>query len=732
MQKFRVSKTGHLFQAIFLVLCLLVVCLLAYTTFFMDRYVFREQEHELDHSNLQMLEQVSDTVTRTVTDLEQQVRIFLSDQTLMQYLLTPGAGSSEDSIHIMKSLKNYVEISPMVRHLCLYAPLSDSMLSSDGYFTSRRESHASLVLDLYESMEEARSTPDTRIAAVTVDGELYLLVDFVPARQLGCFIFQLDPARFGVDLEDSQGHILTVDPDGTLLMNGSRLAYGTEYFSLSNQSLFYSDPAAYRAGQRYYRVVNDKLDWTLLLEVQDVPTIYDRGTFLRMILPVLAVVLAVGALCAYFISMAVYRPINRLLTHALSREETPDSPEPAVDYLGYPDRQALEDNQQLRDRVALLGRGVRQYLFRQALSGTLGDETDLREVELSDAFPAGTYQVALVTPGESSLHLGEALKSNLLLEALKKQAGQFPACLCCLEGERDSLILLFHRSEPEEPPADAFHAFREQAEARMGCRLIFGLGTLCAGPAQFRDSWEQARRELQYHAYLADDPDPAAVRSLQGRVLEERITQAVEQAVLDPGAIDALALTLVEESERGMTQAQDRLNGYLWLQDLFLERLAFQEEAVTLPQLTNTAPEPGDRESCLHFCRQALETCRQLAGKKKYRYVEAGKKFMEENYTNCSLGLSDISAHVGTSPSYFSSLFNELARESVTSYLNRVRVEHAQSLLTVTHISVKEIGFRCGFNSANVFGRVFKKYTGQSPSQFREANQTTPKEVTPP
>jgi two-component system response regulator YesN len=120
-----------------------------------------------------------------------------------------------------------------------------------------------------------------------------------------------------------------------------------------------------------------------------------------------------------------------------------------------------------------------------------------------------------------------------------------------------------------------------------------------------------------------------------------------------------------------------------------------------------------------------MELGQNLSGKKKYYYVEEGKKFMRDNYKNASLSVNDICAHIGITPSYFSSLFNELTQESVTSYLNRIRVEEAKDMLTQTRSSVKEIGIQCGFSSANGFGRVFKRYTDQSPKQFRDAQKRT-------
>jgi AraC-like DNA-binding protein len=121
---------------------------------------------------------------------------------------------------------------------------------------------------------------------------------------------------------------------------------------------------------------------------------------------------------------------------------------------------------------------------------------------------------------------------------------------------------------------------------------------------------------------------------------------------------------------------------------------------------------------------EEMELGQNLAGKKKYYYVEEGKRFIRDNYQNPALSVNDICAHVGITPSYFSSLFNELTQESVTSYLNRIRVEQAKIMLLQTRTPVKDIGTQCGFNSPNGFGRVFKRYTDQSPKQFRDSQRS--------
>lgn len=105
------------------------------------------------------------------------------------------------------------------------------------------------------------------------------------------------------------------------------------------------------------------------------------------------------------------------------------------------------------------------------------------------------------------------------------------------------------------------------------------------------------------------------------------------------------------------------------------------------------------------------------ARKSRYKYVSQAKEYIHANYSNSSLSLNDVAEHTGISASYLSELFNEIAGEKFSVYLAKYRVEKAQQLQSVTNLTVKEIGFQCGFNSSQNFIRVYKKYTGHTPGK---------------
>ena len=55
------------------------------------------------------------------------------------------------------------------------------------------------------------------------------------------------------------------------------------------------------------------------------------------------------------------------------------------------------------------------------------------------------------------------------------------------------------------------------------------------------------------------------------------------------------------------------------------------------------------------------------------------------------------------------------------AYLNRLRIYHAMERLTATQDSIEDIARSSGIPDSSYFARVFKKYTGCSPTEYRSA-----------
>lgn len=97
------------------------------------------------------------------------------------------------------------------------------------------------------------------------------------------------------------------------------------------------------------------------------------------------------------------------------------------------------------------------------------------------------------------------------------------------------------------------------------------------------------------------------------------------------------------------------------------------------------------------------------------------KEFIAANYKE-TFDLEDVANVAGLSPFYFCKMFKKVTGDHFTVYVNRVRTENAKVLLLNPNLRVNEVAYECGFQSLTHFNRIFKKFAGVSPTEYREAN----------
>lgn len=83
--------------------------------------------------------------------------------------------------------------------------------------------------------------------------------------------------------------------------------------------------------------------------------------------------------------------------------------------------------------------------------------------------------------------------------------------------------------------------------------------------------------------------------------------------------------------------------------------------------------------------------------------------------------LSRLAEVAGLNANYLSELFRKETGMTVSDYIRRERVEEAKKLLSLTGDSILDICTSLNFADQSYFTKVFKKYTGVTPRQYREA-----------
>ena len=93
--------------------------------------------------------------------------------------------------------------------------------------------------------------------------------------------------------------------------------------------------------------------------------------------------------------------------------------------------------------------------------------------------------------------------------------------------------------------------------------------------------------------------------------------------------------------------------------------------------------------------------------------------YIYHNYDK-KITVSDITSRFYISRTTLSKLFQDNIGDTFLSYLNKLRITMASTILRDTLLPVNEVMTRVGFSDTVHFFRTFKKYTGSSPSEYRE------------
>ena len=106
-------------------------------------------------------------------------------------------------------------------------------------------------------------------------------------------------------------------------------------------------------------------------------------------------------------------------------------------------------------------------------------------------------------------------------------------------------------------------------------------------------------------------------------------------------------------------------------------------------------------------------------GKPKKDSMKYVKEYLENHYSE-KISLDQLSEMFYINKFYLTRLFREQYGVSINRYLMGVRMNQAKELLRFSDLPVREIGCECGIGNCNYFFKVFKKWEGLSPGDFRK------------
>ena len=217
-------------------------------------------------------------------------------------------------------------------------------------------------------------------------------------------------------------------------------------------------------------------------------------------------------------------------------------------------------------------------------------------------------------------------------------------------------------------------------------------------------------RRIGYDLELEHRAFAELARSRHGRCRESlcRLVDALGLANLSRGearSVVHLLLDILHKVNHAMNSEADDSRRYHRLRHELIEAIGSCDEAEPArlrfrENLGRLLDPQGDRSPSLH------------------PLVEGAKAFIRLNYGG-RVYLSSVAEKLHVSPNYLSRLFRRETGQTLTAYVQRVRLDEARQLLAQGGRRISEIAYMVGYQNYRDFYRNFVKYEKASPREVQ-------------
>lgn len=412
------------------------------------------------------------------------------------------------------------------------------------------------------------------------------------------------------------------------------------------------------------------------------------------------------------------------------------------------EKESKTKNDQI-DQRAVLNKGIvlmQDEFLTNIMSGTIRDENEMFVgVEtLPVSLPESKFTVIVVQLVDSEVKVQQTYGGNrqvfyfavrnILQECLAKQAG---VVFRNLTKTHEFILLYPDDSRNTERSQWLVKSIHGALSSYLRVTAHYGISSVKQRLKAIPDAYLEAHQcveglqlnNVPYWAQYVSGKTPAQTdqpvhwRNLQ-RLLESlletgtlppnvNLLQNLDEALADDvmgqmsGTVMKQAVSsLVDCIEKGFRKPIEPLLVSIYQVKIYLNDWNLQQAWFLLKNIVSYVIEESTGDKTMKSGRQIIEIV---------------KKYVVEQYQ--SVSLEDISRRFYLNKNYFCSLFKSVTGENFTEFVTRVRMERAKWLLTHTDRKTYEIAGLVGYSDQRYFSKVFKKYSGMQPSEFRTSKQ---------
>lgn len=140
-------------------------------------------------------------------------------------------------------------------------------------------------------------------------------------------------------------------------------------------------------------------------------------------------------------------------------------------------------------------------------------------------------------------------------------------------------------------------------------------------------------------------------------------------------------------------------------------------------QIINAETQQEITQLLLDFTYNIITEMSGLSHSHSKLLINRALNYIEHNFER-KISLEDVAVRLGLSKHYLCNIFKKEIGETMSLYINKLRIEKAKKMLLKPDSKIKEIFEEVGFSNQQYFSKVFKKITGMTMMEYKENIKT--------
>lgn len=471
------------------------------------------------------------------------------------------------------------------------------------------------------------------------------------------------------------------------------------------------------------------------------------GTILFMAVS-LIITIVLGILLAYYYARKSYAPIQKIASAvSFSKTEKKGENNNSINEFFLIEeslKHLTDENDILKESISKHMPIIRNNLLNKLLNSSLVTDSDRAEMEkYSIHFPFSCFFVGVVSIEAMQLYADEELiissASNALFYSCIEEffaAQDIPSYLAEMQDKTNFYAVILNTKSDAPTPVKALFAqlpgfIRRHLSASVEAEITIGISNASTRPVNFKTLYYQALHALEAHYSLTcgviwygdlkDTPSVSYNFTINDELKLGNLIKSVQKA-------EALSFTnavLDDFFSQGRIRREDAV--YIFNQILFIcakvihETHARSADIIDFKKLHSLNLFTQMNEYTLSCVAAACDTISNLHKSAESELSERIVLYIQDNFRSYDMTLSYLAEHFHVSAIYVSRAVKKTADISFIDYLSRLRIDESKRLLTETNTNIRDIAVQVGFDSDKNFIRVFKKYEGITPGQYRKS-----------